>query len=223
VRRLPRILLNVVTTLSLLLCVAGAVAWVRSYRACETATTFRLSVAPGVLTSTVDGLRWRRGTLLCSMRIVTCTWDPDAPSDTSGRSRQHEEARGYAFESNPVEDQNGLIAPNSERRSLGPIGVAHHSEVDPKVGRQVPLKPGERNTLDEKQFDIRLWLVVLLFAAIPSVRAVRFSQRWRRARRATGLCRQCGYDLRATPDRCPECGAMRHAASPASPLASDRP
>ena len=48
------------------------------------------------------------------------------------------------------------------------------------------------------------WLVVLLFS-IPLCAAGGRVHR-RRKRKKLGLCVKCGYDLRASKDRCPECG-----------------
>ena len=46
----------------------------------------------------------------------------------------------------------------------------------------------------------------VLAAALPTAwligRQVESSRRWK----VEGRCRNCGYDLRATPGRCPECG-----------------
>ncbi len=54
------------------------------------------------------------------------------------------------------------------------------------------------------------WLMLAVTAGVTAVgigRAV--VQGWRaRRRRREGCCRVCGYDLRATPERCPECGAL---------------
>lgn len=52
------------------------------------------------------------------------------------------------------------------------------------------------------------WQIVVLFSILPAIYLLRFKERRRADRIRRGLCGECGYDLRASPDRCPECGAV---------------
>jgi hypothetical protein len=49
------------------------------------------------------------------------------------------------------------------------------------------------------------WLLCVVFAIVPTHWLV---MRHRAKRGREACCVTCGYDLRATPDRCPECGTM---------------
>ena len=58
------------------------------------------------------------------------------------------------------------------------------------------------------EFMLPLWLIVVMGSIPPLVWELRYRRgRRRRMRRSLGQCVACGYDLRATPQRCPECGA----------------
>lgn len=61
------------------------------------------------------------------------------------------------------------------------------------------------------------WLICGLFLLLPAAWVIGRRRRSRaRHRAAAVLCPTCGYDLRATPGRCPECGAVpRQAPTPA--------
>ena len=58
--------------------------------------------------------------------------------------------------------------------------------------------------LDTLRVDVPFWMLLAVTATAPIIRSVRALRR--STRRASHQCPNCGYDLRATPDRCPECG-----------------
>jgi hypothetical protein len=60
---------------------------------------------------------------------------------------------------------------------------------------------------------IPLWLFLLPAICTIGYRLIPLISR--RSRRSSLKCEKCGYDLRATPDRCPECGTVPQRPTPA--------
>jgi hypothetical protein len=65
---------------------------------------------------------------------------------------------------------------------------------------------GQTNTFSQWQFPLVLPAAVALSLTMPLIWLKRYQRR--RRRHLSGHCVVCNYDLRATPDRCPECGTV---------------
>ena len=81
------------------------------------------------------------------------------------------------------------------------LGFSIGSGDKPGIIDHLPPR-GTNNYERVRTATIPCWAVLVLSASLAA-------QRFRRRRRPTpGHCTVCGYDLRASPDRCPECGTL---------------
>jgi hypothetical protein len=151
-----RRLLNLVTVWSLLLCVAAAGMWVRSYWALDTHT-------------------WQRaggGKILCM--------------SAEG---------GAAIVAWPPMTWEELATPSAGGARV--VTFLDFAWVTDRYGATLV-----------RTLVVPYWLPTLACALLPVLRARRTWKARAKARRErAGLCPSCGYDLRATPGRCSECGA----------------
>jgi hypothetical protein len=96
-----------------------------------------------------------------------------------------------------------------DRRWIGPTRADYTCSTSPFATIRISARG----------FEIPNWLLALLFALLPAGWFHRRRRQRQLAKRlAAGLCPSCGYDLRATPERCPECGTSVVTIARSSPV-----
>src|SRR5688572_12666722 len=148
-----RRLFTLVAALSLLLCAAAVVLWVRSHH--DDGDSYTFVERPNERSISTDA-----GSLVFR---ADYSWSEAPPLSEAGNSYDHQ---WLGFRAVAGWSWNGLT----------------------------------------KWWIVPLWFPVVLFALPPLIWILLFVRR--RLRRPSGGCPTCGYDLRATPDRCPECGSV---------------
>lgn len=182
-RRLGRWLLNFLAVLSLLLCVASIVLWVRSYAAED---ALAASYHWNYLSIASFG-----GELGCELGRMYDAGPADLYTPQLTIRYRRVPAR------NIPEGDSIHIAEAGGRFKLPHchdfLGFRWHPRGDRDWEYQ------------ERGIAVPWWFAALVFGAFPAREARRLVLRWRR--QSAGHCRSCGYDLTANVSgTCPECG-----------------
>jgi hypothetical protein len=179
--RMKRRLLNAMAGVSLVSCVAFAALWMRSYRSYDDVKWFGTNY--GMVACSGDGI--------VALMFGPIFHGPNAMQIAPGwRYNTYAHAQG---------DLRGQISIAAYHR-LGRLGIAYdpdHLQTYVSGSRRMTWNSSHRVYLPH-------WLILVALLLPPAARIWTF----RKQQSAPEMCSHCGYDLRATPDRCPECGAV---------------
>ena len=169
---MKRRLLNVLTALSLLLCVAVAALWGRSY--------FVFDDGHFLVGDRSLGVGSFRGEISLSQV-------------KAGPLAGHFPTEWRTTLVAKIDQSQERLSAQCQWRLLG-AGVGRHV-----FWAGEPLKP-----LTNRVLVLPYWLLAVVTSAPPAMRGIRLLRARRRL--IHSVCPHGGYDLRATPARCPECG-----------------
>ncbi|HWE96805.1 MAG TPA: hypothetical protein VG269_22790 [Tepidisphaeraceae bacterium] len=178
---MARRLFTFLSALSLLVCVGTSVLWARSEWFFDSIAIRRGHIVLFSLSS-------HSGNFLCALY----EGDSGNPPLVELRRLNYESIKFHFH-------VTSLYAASTSKPVLG-FGVEREGQIE-YVNRQ---RFRQIRTL----LQVPYWFVGLL-TALPPFGALRRS--WRKRSANGRCCTTCGYDLRATPDRCPECGALARA------------
>jgi hypothetical protein len=187
-KRLRGWLFNLAAAVSLVLAIATIILWVRSNRAVD---------------------------------IVSCNFQDGPGSDgielTSGNARIRFLSTHWDVDPRPNLFTHGLSSFKITHNNPATVARREAKDGDSTFGLRRNLQnrgmPGATGFL----LWFPHWFAFALTAPLPIIRTLPlFNVIKARSRRLKGKCVNCGYDLRATPLRCPECGEIPPAAKEAA-------
>jgi hypothetical protein len=194
----------IVADLSLLLCVCSVVFWVRSYWA-------------------VDVVHWEHGSRRPLPEAGSGIVEIDAREIIigSGETDLQMSVGHFVFAASTgndtIENVPGLSFMEF-RHEWPPYAYASlrkMTTVFDRLGLRIDyskqLPNAFRSSHEMLGVAARHWMLVVLFGLLPAMRGTLALRRKHRI--AGDLCRGCGYDMRATKERCPECGLVVESAA----------